>query len=82
MAAAANTPSSCSEPRRASLKARPCHRDANDHVEQKNCTHVRQLSDYDRLENSELCEAINALYRDLWEPLRTAGGANLRDVTG
>ena len=50
-------------------RSRPYHKDDNGHVEQKNWTHVRQLLGYDRLEDPELCEAINTLYRDLWEPL-------------
>lgn len=50
-------------------RSRPYHKNDNGHVEQKNWTHVRQLLGYDRLEDPELCEAINALYRDIWEPL-------------
>lgn len=50
-------------------RSRPYHKDDNGHVEQKNWTHVRQLLGYDRLEEPELCEAINTLYRELWEPL-------------
>lgn len=50
-------------------RSRPYHKDDNGHVEQKNWTHVRQLLGYDRLEDPGLCGAINALYRDLWEPL-------------
>ena len=50
-------------------RSRPYHKDDNGHVEQKNWTHVRQLLGYEQLEAPELCERINALYRDLWEPL-------------
>jgi hypothetical protein len=50
-------------------RSRPYHKDDNGHVEQKNWTHVRQLLGYGRLEDPQLCGAINALYRDLWEPL-------------
>jgi hypothetical protein len=50
-------------------RSRPYHKDDNGHVEQKNWTHVRQLLGYGRLEDPGLCVKINALYRDLWEPL-------------
>jgi hypothetical protein len=50
-------------------RSRPYHKDDNGHVEQKNWTHVRQLLGYSRLGDPDLCTAINALYRDLWEPL-------------
>jgi hypothetical protein len=44
-------------------------KDDNGHVEQKNWTHVRQLLGYDRLEDPQLVEPINVLYRECWEPL-------------
>ena len=47
-------------------RSRPYHKNDNAHVEQKNWTHVRCLLGYDRLENAELLEPINALYRDAW----------------
>ena len=50
-------------------RSRPYHKNDNGHVEQKNWTHVRQLLGYDRLEDPELCAAINAIYRQWWEPL-------------
>jgi hypothetical protein len=50
-------------------RSRPYHKDDNGHVEQKNWTHVRQLLGYQRLEDPALLPAINALYRDVWEPL-------------
>ena len=50
-------------------RARPYKKNDNAHVEQKNWTHVRQLLGYDRFEDPQLVEAINALYRDCWEPL-------------
>lgn len=50
-------------------RSRPYHKNDNGHVEQKNWTHVRQLLGYDRLENPELIETINEIYRDYWEPL-------------
>ncbi len=48
---------------------RPYHKNDNGHVEQKNWTHVRQLLGYERLEDPEMVNAINTLYRELWEPL-------------
>ena len=50
-------------------RSRPYHKNDNGHVEQKNWTHVRQLLGYDRLDAPELCAAINAIYRQWWEPL-------------
>jgi hypothetical protein len=50
-------------------RSRPYHKDDNGHVEQKNWTHVRQLLGYERFGDPTLVEAINALYRDIWEPL-------------
>jgi hypothetical protein len=47
-------------------RSRPYHKNDNAHVEQKNWTHVRCLLGYERLENVELIEPINALYRDAW----------------
>lgn len=49
-------------------RSRPYHKNDNGHVEQKNWTHVRQLLGYERFQDSELREPINALYRDLWAP--------------
>lgn len=50
-------------------RSRPYHKDDNGHVEQKNWSHVRQLLGYERLEDPELIEPINRLYRLYWEPL-------------
>jgi len=50
-------------------RSRPYQKDDNGHVEQKNWTHVRRLLGYNRLEDPQLVEAINALYRECWEPL-------------
>lgn len=50
-------------------RSRPYHKDDNGHVEQKNWTHVRQLLGYSRLEDPSLCDQINRLYAELWEPL-------------
>jgi len=50
-------------------RSRPYHKNDNGHVEQKNWTHVRQLLGYERLADPEMVKEINALYRELWEPL-------------
>jgi hypothetical protein len=50
-------------------RSRPYKKNDNGHVEQKNWTHVRQLLGYGRLDDVALIEPINALYRDIWEPL-------------
>ncbi len=50
-------------------RSRPCKKDDNGHVEQKNWTHVRRLLGYNRLEDAGLVEPINALYRECREPL-------------
>jgi len=47
-------------------RSRPYHKNDNAHVEQKNWTHVRQLLGWDRLENPQLVESINDLYRKEW----------------
>src|SRR5664279_1406156 len=49
-------------------RSRPYRKNDNAFVEQKNWTHVRQLLGYDRMEDPQLREKINALYRDIWEP--------------
>jgi hypothetical protein len=49
-------------------RSRPYHKDDNGHVEQKNWTHVRQLLAYHRIEDPELIDQINIVYRDIWEP--------------
>jgi hypothetical protein len=51
-------------------RSRPYHKDDNGHVEQKNWTRVRQLLGYDRLENPEVLDSINELYRDWWDLLQ------------
>jgi hypothetical protein len=50
-------------------RSRPYHKDDNGHVEQKNWTHVRQLFGYGRFEDEGLVADMNALYRQVWEPL-------------
>jgi len=49
-------------------RSRPYHSDDNAHVEQKNWSWARQLLGYGRLENPQLVEPINALYREAWAP--------------
>lgn len=50
-------------------RSRPYHKNDNGHVEQKNWTHVRQLLGYDRLDELELCQAVNEIYEQWWKPL-------------
>ena len=50
-------------------RSRPYHKDDNGHVEQKNWSQVRQLLGYERLEDPALVAEINALYREVWNPL-------------
>ena len=50
-------------------RSRPYHKNDNGHVEQKNWTHVRQLLGYQRLDDPEMLESINVIYREIWEPL-------------
>lgn len=51
------------------VRGRPYQKNDNPHVEQKNFTHVRQLLGYQRLEEKDMVELINRLYRDYWNPL-------------
>lgn len=50
-------------------RSRPYHSDDNAHVEQKNWMWPRQLLGYGRLEDPQLVEPINALYKQAWGPL-------------
>lgn len=50
-------------------RSRPYHKDDNAHVEQKNWMWPRQLLGYNRLENADLVEPINELYKKAWGPL-------------
>jgi hypothetical protein len=50
-------------------RSRPYHKNDNAHVEQKNFTHVREVFGYERVENPELIELMNEIYRDYWNPL-------------
>ena len=61
-------------------RSRPYHKNDNAHVEQKNWTHVRCLLGYDRLENAQLLEPINALYRDAWALYHNHFGPSMKLV--
>lgn len=50
-------------------RSRPYHKDDNAHVEQKNWMWPRQLLGYDRLEDADLLDPINDLYKNAWGPL-------------
>lgn len=50
-------------------RSRPYHKNDNAHVEQKNNTHVRAVFGYDRIEQHQLIELMNEIYRDYWNPL-------------
>lgn len=49
-------------------RSRPYHKDDNAFVEQKNWTHVRQLFGYDRIDDPELVDKMNEIYR-IWNLL-------------
>lgn len=50
-------------------RSRPYQKNDNANVEQKNFTHVRELFGYERIENLELIDLMNEIYRDYWNPL-------------
>jgi IS30 family transposase len=50
-------------------RSRPYHKNDNAHVEQKNFTHVREVFGYERIEDQELVDLMNEIYRDYWNPL-------------
>jgi hypothetical protein len=50
-------------------RSRPYHKDDNAHVEQKNWMWPRQLLGYGRLEQAEMVQPINELYKEVWGPL-------------
>ena len=47
-------------------RSRPYRKNDNAHVEQKNWSHVRQLSGYDRFEDPNLVDLMNDLYANEW----------------
>lgn len=59
-------------------RSRPYKKDDNAHVEQKNWTHVRQSFGYDRHDNPEVVEPINALVRGAYGQLQNYFHASLK----
>jgi hypothetical protein len=51
-------------------RSRPYKKNDNCYVEQKNFTHVRELFGYERMEDENLVELMNEIYRDYWNPLQ------------
>lgn len=50
-------------------RSRPYHKNDNAHVEQKNFTHVREIFGYDRIEGFSLCDQMNSIYKNYWNPI-------------
>lgn len=59
-------------------RSRPYKKDDNAHVEQKNWTHVRQNFGYERHDNSEVVEPINALAKGAYGQLLNYFHASLK----
>ena len=59
-------------------RSRPYKKDDNAHVEQKNWTHIRQWFGYERYDNAEAVEPINALVRGAYSQLLNYFHANLK----
>ena len=59
-------------------RSRPYKSDDNAHVEQKNWTHVRQCFGYERHDNPEVVEPINALVKGAYSQLRNYFHASLK----
>jgi hypothetical protein len=59
-------------------RSRPFKKDDNAHVEQKNWTHVRQCFGYERHDNPELVEPMNALIKESYGPLLNYFHASLK----
>ena len=59
-------------------RSRPYKKDDNAHVEQKNWTHVRQNFGYERHDNSEVVEPINALVKGAYGQLLNYFHASLK----
>jgi len=59
-------------------RSRPYKKDDNAHVEQKNWTHVRQCFGYDRYDNPELVEPMNALVKGPYGQLLNYFHASLK----
>jgi predicted RNA-binding Zn ribbon-like protein len=59
-------------------RSRPNKKDDNAHVEQKNWTHVRQCFGYERHDNPEVVEPINALAKGAYGQLLNYFHASLK----
>ena len=59
-------------------RSRPYKSDDNAHVEQKNWTHVRQNFGYERYDNPEVVEPINALAKGAYSQLLNYFHASLK----
>jgi hypothetical protein len=59
-------------------RSRPYKKDDNAHIEQKNWTHIRQCFGYERHDNPEVVELINALIKEAYGPLRNFFHASLK----
>jgi len=59
-------------------RSRPYKKDDNAHVEQKNWTHIRQCFGYERHDNPEVVEPINALIKGAYGPLLNYFHASLK----
>lgn len=49
-------------------RGRPYRSNDQCHIEQKNLTHVRELFGYDRIQDRDLTEMMNEIYRNYWCP--------------
>ncbi len=59
-------------------RSRPYKKDDNAHVEQKNWTHIRQCFGYERHDNPEVVEPINALVKGAYGQLLNYFHASLK----
>ena len=59
-------------------RSRPYKKDDNAHVEQKNWTHIRQCFGYERYDNPEVVDSINALVRGAYGQLLNFFHASLK----
>jgi hypothetical protein len=59
-------------------RSRPYKKDDNAHVEQKNWTHIRQCFGYERHDNPEVVEPMNALVRGAYGQLLNYFHASLK----
>src|SRR5881396_2684002 len=59
-------------------RSRPYKKDDNAHVEQKNWTHIRQSFGYERHDNPEVVEPMNALVRGAYGQLQNYFHASLK----